>query len=304
MVYRLLARNRRSLRRTAAATTAKARGAAHCAAERLRAAQARGRAVQARRRLRDLVYLLRLERVFLFFQLALGYWLARPSAERGEWLWLAAVVACLGPGLYGGLYALNDAHDCAADRLNPYKCQRPVAAGRISPAHARRLGLGLVGLALLAALGLGVRVFVLALVLAVVNMLYTHRLKQVWGLDLVFNALTHVLRFAGGLWLGGGGPHGLLLLGWGLPALALSALRRRHELSTAPVAARPVLARYSAEGLERFMAVCFWLALSLWTVMPGLDFVIGAVGLIVTLGLVYGYAHVPAVRRLEDVLWR
>jgi decaprenyl-phosphate phosphoribosyltransferase len=215
-----------------------------------------------------------------------------------------AVVACLGPGLYGGLYALNDAHDFAQDRLNPAKCDRPVAAGRIPPARARRIGLGLLALALLAALGLGVKVFALALTFAAVNLLYTHALKQAWGWDLAGNALTHVLRLAGGMWLGGAWSHGLLLLGWGLPALALCALRRRHELASAPVAARPVLARYNAESLERIMAVCFWAALALWQAMTGIDFVIGAVGLAATLGLVYGYAHLPAVRQLEDVLWR
>jgi 4-hydroxybenzoate polyprenyltransferase len=294
----------RARRGEAAASARRARRSAGRAAARLRGAQVRARALQARRRLRDLGYLLRLERTVTFAQLGLGFWLARHGARPEEWLWLTGVVACLGPMLYGGLYALNDVHDCAQDRLNPQKRDRPVAAGRIAAAQAQRLGVGLVALALLAALALGVKVFVLALAFAALNGLYTQRLKHVWGWDLVGNAATHVLRLAGGMWLGGTWSHGLLLLGWGLPALALCALRRRHELSSAPVAARPVLARYRAESLERMMAACFWGALALWQAMTGIDFVIGAAGLGLTLGLVYGYAHVPAVRQLENLLWR
>ena len=62
----------------------------------------------------------------------------------------AAIAFCL---LSAGLYALNDVHDAAEDRLHPRKRFRPVAAGELSTREAVLLGLGslLAGLALCAA---------------------------------------------------------------------------------------------------------------------------------------------------------
>src|SRR3972149_1849902 len=74
----------------------------------------------------DVLRLIRVEDYGTFIQLVIGFVLA---GGQDGW-YLAGVLAILAPCVYGGLYALNDVHDAAADRLHPLKCTRPVAAGR------------------------------------------------------------------------------------------------------------------------------------------------------------------------------
>lgn len=275
------------------------------AAQRLQALRSRGRALKARSsRLRDLAFLVRLSRCCLWLQFLAGYALVHEPWRPDDAYILAGTIFALGLCLYGGLYALNDARDAAADRLSPRKRGRPVAAGRLSPTLARRVGwtLSLLGLALAAALD--PRVFVLGLGFLAVNLLYTYGLKHVPWLDLVCNMITHPLRFAGGLWLGGGLAHWPLLLAWGVPALAFCALRRLHELRTAPVESRPVLRYYTQARLLRLVTACLGLLLGVWPFMRGLDFAITTAGLALALGFVGGYFYVPLVRRFAVYSWR
>jgi hypothetical protein len=89
-------------------------------------------------RLRDLFRLMRVEDYGTFIQLIIGFVLAGGR----DWMYLAGALTILAPCVYGGLYALNDAHDADADRLHPLKKTRPVAAGRIDPQLATMLGTG------------------------------------------------------------------------------------------------------------------------------------------------------------------
>lgn len=255
------------------------------------------------RRLRDLAYLVRVEKVLLFGQLAAGYVLADPQWEAADLRLLALTVFCLGPCLYGGLYALNDAADHAADNLSPAKRGRPVASGRIQPGQARRIGLGLVLLGLVLAASLDGRVLVLGLAFLAINLLYTRWFKHLPGLDLVFNMITHPLRLAGGMWLGGDWSHWPLLLAWGLAGLANCAVKRLFELRTAPVASRPVLRRYTEPRLLGIIAVCLGAAVGVWPFLQGVDFAIGGVLLAWSFALVAGH-RLPVARRLAAIVSR
>jgi len=109
---------------------------------------------------------------------------------------LGAVAAfCL---VASGFYALNDVFDAEKDRSHPVKCQRPIAAGRIS----RRTGLafGVLLIVLGSALGWAVSTglgVVLALY-ALLQVLYNLALKYVLFVDVVTVAIGFALRAAGG----------------------------------------------------------------------------------------------------------
>jgi 4-hydroxybenzoate polyprenyltransferase len=255
-------------------------------------------------RARDLARLTRLERVLVFGLLVVGYALGRPAWGWDDLALLTGAVLALGPLLYGGLYALNDAHDHAADRLSPLKRSRPVAAGRITPAAARRIGLALMGLGLAGALALDARVFALGLALAVVNVLYTHALKRVPGLELLGNSVTHPLRLAGGLWLAGAAGHWPLLAAWWLMVLAGCAFKRLVERRTLRPGARPVLRAYTEQGLKLVVVASLGLAALIWPALPDLDRVAAGLALSLLTLLIAGHVWLPETRRLGRLVWR
>lgn len=263
-----------------------------------RVARARGRLRSLGRLLSDLAFLLRVERVSIFAQFALGFALAAPRWSAAEVRLLVLAIFCLGPCLYGGLYALNDAADAAADRLNPAKRGRPVAAGRISPLAARGLGGALVLTGLGLALALDVRVFVLGLVFTVINLLYTHVFKHRRWFDLFFNMATHPLRLGGGMWLAGSVAHWPLLVVWSLVILSDCAIKRLYELRTAPLASRPVLRRYNAAHLLRFVAVCQGVGLGVCVFLPPVELILGALALSWSFILAFGHRQACAGRIL------
>jgi 4-hydroxybenzoate polyprenyltransferase len=268
-----------------------------------RLARARGRLRLLRRGLSDLAYLFRLERVVLFGQFAFGFALASPSFDPARLWLLGLAILCLGPCLYGGLYALNDVADAAADRQHPAKRRRPVASGRISLPVARGLGAALVAVGLGLGLALDLRVFALGLAFTALNLLYTHVFKHVRGLDLVFNMATHPLRVAGGLWLGGDLSHWPLLVVWALGGLANCAVKRLFELRTAPAASRPILRGYTEPSLLRFIAVCLGAGLGLLPFLSGVHFVIASAVLVYAAALVAGY-RLPGAKRIVQLLGR
>ena len=110
---------------------------------------------------------------------------------------LAFVAFCM---LASGVYAINDVHDAAEDRLHPRKRFRPVAAGELEPRAAIALGIGLIlaGMILCAA----IRPLLLAVGAGYVALTLSYTL--VWRhlplLDIVVIAGGFVLRaLAGGV---------------------------------------------------------------------------------------------------------
>lgn len=95
-------------------------------------------------------------------------------------------------------YLINDAGDAAADRLHPTKRFRPIAAGQITPGHARRVAAGLLvgAVALAAAVAPSLAVVVVAY-LAITSS-YSRWLKHVPVIDSIAVASGFVLRAAAG----------------------------------------------------------------------------------------------------------
>jgi 4-hydroxybenzoate polyprenyltransferase len=178
-----------------------------------------------------------------------------------------------------------------------------VAAGRLSRPLAAAFGVGLVTVGLALALALDGRVFVLGLAFLLLNLFYTHIGKHRRGLDLVFNMVTHPLRLAGGLWLGGGLEHWPLVVVWAVVCLSNCAVKRLYELRTAPAASRKVLSGYTEPQLLRVVAVCLGVGLGFWPFLTGVDFVVAGGVLLYGFSLVAGY-RLPWAGRVVQVFGR
>jgi decaprenyl-phosphate phosphoribosyltransferase len=251
-------------------------------------------------RLRDLFRLMRVEDYGTFIQLIIGFVLAGGR----DWMYLAGALAILAPCVYGGLYALNDAHDADADRLHPLKKTRPVAAGRIDPHLATMLGAGLIGFGVGIAFASDGKVLTLALLFIAINLAYTFKFKTVPYLEILLNTITHPLRFAAGLWLAGSWEHGILLAPWFLAALAITILKRIKEMHESGPAVRPVLKHYEETTLRGLITICVVVLAGIWPLTRNEDFVLTGLWLTLTLAAVVGYFRSPFVRQLEEHLWR
>ncbi len=173
--------------------------------------------------------------------------------------WVPTLVTFVGFCLLSSaVYALNDMHDVAEDRLHPKKRYRPIASGQISPRQAGVLVavLGSLGLALAALVG--PLVVVAALGFLAVNALYTTVLRSRVLVDAFGISAGFLLRAAAGAaalkvsmspWLF------VLVL---LLTLFLALGKRRSELRTQQDAEgrrRGVLECYTATLLDQLLAV-------------------------------------------------
>ena len=248
----------------------------------------------------DVLRLIRVEDYGTFTQLIIGFVLA---GGQDGW-YLAGVLAVLAPCVYGGLYALNDVHDAAADRLHPIKSTRPVAAGRIDSQSASMLGAGLISFGIGTALVSDFKVLVLALLFVAINLAYTFRFKTVPYLEILLNTITHPLRFAAGLWLAGSWEHWPLLVTWTLAVFAITTLKRIKEMRESSAAIRPVLKHYDESTLKNLITASLILLLGIWPFTHNLDFILTGLWFALTLVVVVGYFRSPFMKRLEEYLWR
>jgi 4-hydroxybenzoate polyprenyltransferase len=256
--------------------------------------------VQSYIRFRDILRLIRVEDYGTFIQLIIGFVLAGGQ----DWQYLASVLAILAPCVYGGLYAINDAHDVEADRLHPLKRTRPVAAGRINTQMASMLGAGLIGFGIGNALVFDFKALVLALLFIAINLAYTFRFKTVPYVEILLNTVTHPLRFIAGLWLAGSWLHLPLLAAWTFSTFAITTLKRIKEMRESGSAVRPVLKYYEEATLKKLIAASLVLLLATLPFTHGWDFILSGTWFVVTLTAVVGYFHSPFLRGLEEHLWR
>lgn len=196
-----------------------------------------------------------------------GLVLAAPAAagvlDQGHYVGRALIVLvsfCLAAS---GTYCLNDAADVAADRLHPTKRYRPVAAGTVSVAQARRLGilLLLVGVSLGAATGTWEASAITALYVAL-STAYTVWLKHVPVVDIMMITAFFVIRAVAGV-VGTDVPLSdwyLIVASFG--ALFIVAGKRTTELRLADaVGHRAALAGYTPGFLQYVRSVASGVAL-------------------------------------------
>jgi 4-hydroxybenzoate polyprenyltransferase len=239
-----------------------------------------------------------------FSSVVCGALLFAPRIEPPLLLRLLCLYGCFNVLLYGGIYTLNDVADRASDARHPGKCRRPIASGRVRVGGAVAFAAILIG----SGLTLGSLLFAPSVVACFgaalgLNAFYSLAGRNLRYLDLIFNSLTHPLRFLMGALLVDRVPPvphlgALLLL-----AIALSCLRREVERDVAGWEARETTARYSPRELPFLAAGCLSLLLLLATVFapaaPGFYAILGLTAVAIAGG---GWGH-PAVRASLRANW-
>src|SRR6202034_3161435 len=120
--------------------------------------------------------------------------------------------------------------DRDADRLNPEKCDRPLARGDLTVAAAARTALILAAIAAVLSVVLGRAVVGIAVLYAALQLMYSLWAKHQVIIDVIAVAIGFVLRaFAGGVAINVAVSPWLVFITFVL-ALFLVLARRRHEM--------------------------------------------------------------------------
>ncbi len=171
---------------------------------------------------------------------------------------LAAVAVVAFCALSSAGYVLNDITDREADRLNPEKCDRPLARGDIMVAAATRMALSLAAIASVLSIVLGGEFVGIALLYVALQLGYSLWAKHQVVVDVLAVAAGFVLRaFAGGVAIGVEVSPWLVFITFVL-ALFLVLARRRHELIALgddAVAHRSALSQYSVRLVDQMISI-------------------------------------------------
>jgi 4-hydroxybenzoate polyprenyltransferase len=155
-------------------------------------------------------------------------------------------------------YALNDIIDREADRLNPEKRHRPLAAGELSVATAVRFAIVLAAVGIGISVALGGAFLLIALVYLALQFTYSLWAKQVVILDVIAVSAGFVIRaYAGGVAIRVDVSPWLVFITFSL-ALFLALARRRHELTIlggGAAAHRGALAHYNVRLVDQMLAI-------------------------------------------------
>jgi 4-hydroxybenzoate polyprenyltransferase len=160
--------------------------------------------------------------------------------------------------LSSGVYLYNDIIDLEKDKKHPIKCQRPLAAGNLSRTNARvassvlAVGGLIVGFLLRFEFGVILSLYLL------LNIAYSHKIKDLVILDVMSLAAGSVLRVAAGAVLIEVPMSEWLILCTILLSLFLGFSKRRTELvlqtdGTSPT--RSVLGHYSPHFLDQMTGI-------------------------------------------------
>lgn len=172
-----------------------------------------------------------------------------------DWLRVAAgiVAFCC---LASAIYLVNDASDCETDRFHPRKRLRPIAAGEVSAAFARRLAILLLTAGLIIAAPLGAAFFLVALSYLAITLTYTFVLKHTAVLDVMALAACYVVRAIAGAVVIHVEISPWLFICTTLGALLIGLAKRRNELMTLDDAAshRRSLEGYTLPMLDQMIA--------------------------------------------------
>lgn len=179
----------------------------------------------------------------------------------------AAILGHLGHVLLGvlafclvssAIYVVNDLCDIAQDRLHPEKRLRPIASGRLSAAAARALFPVLLAAGLLLGAQVPPAFLTVLAAYALLQLLYSLRLKRIGLLDVFLIAAGFVLRAVAGAQAAEVDVSAWLLLCTFLLALFLALCKRRHEktcLDSGGTDHRAALDQYDLRGLDQVIGI-------------------------------------------------
>ncbi len=155
-------------------------------------------------------------------------------------------------------YVLNDIADREADRLNPEKCDRPLARGDLTVAAAAKVAATLAAIAIALSIVLGREFVGIALLYAALQLFYSLWAKHQVIIDVIAVAIGFVLRaFAGGVAIDVEVSPWLVFITFVL-ALFLVLARRRHELIALgddANAHRSALSEYSVRLVDQMISI-------------------------------------------------
>ena len=100
----------------------------------------------------------------------------------------------------GATYIMNDLSDLESDKLHPVKKFRPIASGSLSPFVARILMITLLFSGFLLLYFVNASVLVIGVTYYVINIFYTHGLKDLYVFEMLAVALGFVLRGLAGVY--------------------------------------------------------------------------------------------------------
>lgn len=168
---------------------------------------------------------------------------------------IAVVAFC---ALSSAGYVVNDIADRNADRLNPEKCDRPLARGDITVATAAKEAIALGAIATVLSIALGPAFVGVALLYVALQFGYSLWAKRQVVVDVIAVAIGFVLRaFAGGVAINVEVSPWLVFITFVL-ALFLVLARRRHELITLGDGAfthRSALSQYSVRLVDQMISL-------------------------------------------------
>ena len=159
--------------------------------------------------------------------------------------------------LSGSTYLVNDILDVEADRQHPRKCERAIAAGKLSIPNAWLFAaIGIVG-TLIAAFSLNLKFGFAALTYLVLTLSYSFQLKHVVLVDVLTLASLFVVRAAAGAFVINVRVSEWLLMCTLLLALFLGLAKRRGELAAQgeKPTTRKILAEYSIPMLDQLITI-------------------------------------------------
>lgn len=201
--------------------------------------------------------------------------------QPGSWAQalLAVLLFCLASS---SVYVINDWRDVERDRRHPVKrLERPLAAGRITPAMALALLLALYAL-LAAGAWFQPAVMQVIGIYMVLNVAYSLGLKHQPVLDIFIVASGFVLRVIAGAAALDVQTSSWMFVTTLCLALYIAAIKRRQELIHSGDEGREVLQRYSLQLIERYAEMSATGAL----VFYSLFVMSGNPGLVVTIPIV------------------
>jgi decaprenyl-phosphate phosphoribosyltransferase len=170
-------------------------------------------------------------------------------------------------------YIFNDLLDAKADRLHPFKKDRPIASGKlpISLALYAIAAGGVIGLTW--AYSLNYYFFVSCVVYLLIQVLYTGFLKRVAIMDVIVIAFGYLIRVYAGAFVITAHMDVWFLLTVISASLFLAVGKRRGEMTLVmsqgkPVVTRETLKRYTEQLLDIYTAMfatATWITYSLFT---------------------------------------
>lgn len=240
-----------------------------------------------------------------FCQLVLGFVLAKQGIVGFEdWVYVLKVLAILAPLLYGGLYALNDTIDADRDKLHSIKRNRPIPSGQILRGTALKISLLLMTSAVGLSFLVDTKTVMIVFVFLLINLSYMFWFKRWVYWDIVFNTITHPLRFFYGWYIAGGVINYPMLLIYFLGVFNLSIFKRIREMAEEDVNTRTTLKKYSLKALRRLLVGCLVVLTCLTITTGGLARLIGIGWLGINLITIVGYYKIGTFRKWIGFAWR